>query len=182
MSKKITADIFSATNALKVFTIMTEEPDKEFLSSEIQKAALLSRAGVYLALKELVRQNLVIEIKKGKFTLYAVSYSNPIINQFKVLKNISSLKNVVDRLKIVSKKIVLFGSASRGEDNKDSDLDLFILAKDTESAKEVVSSLKTDRVIQPVIKSPAELMDFKEKEQVFYSEIDRGITLWEESE
>jgi len=68
-----TVDIFGATNSLKVLSYLSENPGKEFLCSEIQKAASISRAGVYLALGELSRQNLVSKSKKGKLLFYSIN-------------------------------------------------------------------------------------------------------------
>jgi predicted nucleotidyltransferase len=181
MKRKINIDIFSSTNPLKILTFLVENPGKEFLGSEVQKATSLSRAGVYVALRELIKQNLSIKTQKGKFIMYSVAYNNPVIKQFKVLRNIISLRNMVLKLKPLSKKIILYGSAGRGEDDVQSDIDLFILSKDPISTKTVLSSVRIKRKIQSVVKSPSEFVDFKEREKIFCDEINRGIILWEET-
>ena len=182
MQKKSCGDIFSATNALKVLSFLADNPGKELLGSDIQKATCLSRAGVYIALRELIKQKLVFKTRRGKFLLYSVAHDDPVVRQFKILNNILSLTSLISRLKPLSKKIILYGSASRGEDDQKSDIDLFILAKDPQAVKEPLSSIKMKRKIQAVIKSPSELADLKEEDVTFYNEVDRGITLWEEKE
>ena len=182
MKKKNNRDIFSTTNTLKILSFLVENPGKEFIGSEIQKATTISRAGVYIVLRELIKQKFVRKIKKGKLLIYSVAYDEPVLRQFKVMRNTQLLKPIVDKLKPLSKKIILYGSASRGEDDPKSDIDLFIPAKDPEAAKSIISGLKTKRKIQSVIKSPSELADFKDKEKVYYDEVSRGITLWEEKE
>ena len=114
--------------------------------------------------------------------MYSLLYDEPVIKQFKVMRNIQFLRPIIEKLKHSSKKIILYGSVSRGEDDPKSDIDLFILAKDPEAVKSIISGLKTKRKIQSVIKSPSELADFKDKEKVYYDEVNRGITLWEEKE
>ncbi len=178
----MSTDIFDSTNSLKILSFLGENAGREFLGSEIQKATKLSRAGVYIALRELIKQKLVSKKQRGKFLVYSVVYDNPVIKQFKVLRNVLLVESVIARLKPVTKKIILYGSASRGEDLPNSDIDLFALSKDTEAAKEILSSVKIKRKIQAVIKSPSESADLREKEKVFYGEVDRGITLWEEKE
>ena len=182
MQRKSGVNIFSATNALKVLSFLADNPGKELLGSDIQKATCLSRAGVYIALRELIKQKLVFKTKRGKFLLYSVAQDDPVVRQFKIINNILFLTSLISRLKPLSKKIILYGSASRGEDDQKSDIDLFILAKDPQAVKKLLSSLKTKRKIQAVIKSPSELADLKEKDVTFYNEVDRGITLWEEKE
>jgi len=80
----------------------------------------------------------------------------------------------------MARKIILLGSSARGEDTSESDIDLFVLCKDTNSARKVIDSAKLPRKIQPVLLTASEFADMKEKEKVFISEVNRGITLWEE--
>ena len=148
MNKIKTIDIFGATNSLKVLSYLSENPGKEFLSNEIQKAISISRAGVYIALGELTRQNLVSKAKKGKLLFYSIIYDDSAIKQFKVLKNVLALRPLVSKLKPLSKKIVLYGSTSRGENDPTSDIDLFILSQEPEVAKKAVVSIKTRQKIQ----------------------------------
>ena len=182
MKKKSDVDIFNATNSLKILSFLVKNPGKDFLGSEIQKSTSLSRAGVYIALRELVKQKLVYKTQKGKFLMYSVIFRDPVIKQFKVLENIILLRSIIFKLKPLSKKIVLYGSASRGEDDENSDIDLFVLSNDFDTIKNLLSSLRLKRKIQAIIKSPSELAEFIEKEPIFNGEINMGISLWEESE
>jgi predicted nucleotidyltransferase len=175
-------DIFGATNSLKVLSYLTQHPGKEFLNSEIQKATLASRAGVYLTLKELVRQNLVAQERRGRLIFYRIVYDDVAIRQFKILKNVFALRSVVSKLKPSSRKIMLYGSYSRGENDPSSDIDLFILSKDPYVTKNEISSLKTKQKIQAVVKTSSEFAGLKEIEKVFMQEVERGIVLWEEKE
>ena len=159
---------------------MVENPDKEFLGSEIQKGTSSSRAGVYFALTELVDQGYALKTQKGRFHLYRAAYRDPVTKQFKILRNIILLGPVVTKLQSISKKIILFGSASRGEDVSTSDIDLLVISPDPESAKRILSSEKLERKIQPVFVTPLKWTEFKEKEKAFSQEVDRGIILWEE--
>jgi len=182
MKKPKTMDIFGATNSLKVLSYLAEHPGKEFLCSEIQKAVSISRAGVYIALGELSRQNLVSKAKKGRLLFYSIIYDDSAIKQFKVLKNVLALRPLVSKLKPLSTKIILYGSTGRGENDPTSDIDLFILSQEPEAAKKAVASLKTKQKIQSIIKTPSELPDFEKREKVYYAEVGRGITLWEKKE
>ena len=182
MKKLKTIDIFGATNSLKVLSYLAENLGKEFLGGQIQKATSISRAGLYIALGELARQNLISKVRKGNLLFYSIIYDDSAIKQFKVLKNVLALRPLVSKLKPLSKKIILYGSTSRGENDPSSDIDLFILSNDPETVKKVIASLKTKQKIQSVIKTPSELADFKDKEKTYYSEVDRGITLWEKKE
>jgi len=177
-----TIDIFGATNSLKVLSYLAQHPGKEFLNSEIQKATLASRAGVYFTLKELIRQGLVTQERRGKVIFYRIVYDDVAIKQFKILKNVLALRTIVSKLKSSSRKIILYGSYSRGENDSSSDIDLFILSKDQQATKDAVSSIKTKQKLQAVVKTASELDSFKESEKVFMQEVERGVVLWEEKE
>jgi len=179
MGRKRTAEIFSSSNSLRVLGYLAEHPGQEFLSSEIQQGTMLSRAGAYLALKDLVGRGFAIRKEKGRFHLYAVDHANPLVKQFKVLKTILGLEPLLNRLKPLAIKIVLFGSAGRGEDTLQSDIDLLVLARDPETAADYMASFKSGRRIQPVILTPSERADLEKKDRTFHGEIERGITLWE---
>jgi predicted nucleotidyltransferase len=182
MSKKRSIDIFTSSNSLRVLSFLADNPGQEFLSAEIQNGTFLSRAGAYLALKDLVGRGLAVRKEKGRFHLYSVDHAHPLVRQFKVLKNIVRLEPLLILLKPLSIRIVLFGSAGRGEDAFSSDIDLFVLSRDPETTAETVASFPSDRKIQPVVITPAELPDFEKNEKPFYDEIGRGIILWEEKD
>ncbi len=178
--KKI--DIFSATNSLKMLSCLSDYPEKEFSGSELQQCTGISRGGVYLALGELKKQGLITVTKRGKFLFYSLAYDDVIIKQFKALRNVLSLRQLIARLQPSSRKIVLFGSYSRGENDSKSDIDLFVISQDPQATNDAISSFKTKQKIQAVIKTAAELTGFKEKEQTFMREVERGIVLWEKKE
>jgi predicted nucleotidyltransferase len=182
MKKLKIIDIFGTTNSLKVLSHLAEHPGKEFLSSEVQKAISISRAGVYIAFGELTRQNLVSKVKKGNQLFYSIIYDDSAIKQFKILKNVLALRPLVSKLKPLSKKIILYGSTSRGENDPASDIDLFILSHEPEEAKKIIASIKTRQKIQSVIKTPSDIANFKDREKTYYAEVDRGIILWEKKE
>ena len=182
MSKRRSIDIFSSSNLLIVLSFLADNPGQEFLSTEIQNGTLVSRAGAYLALRDLVGRRLAVRKEKGRFHIYSVDHAHPLVRQFKVLRNIVRLEPLLLLLKPLSIKIVLFGSAGRGEDTFSSDIDLFILARDPETTAEIMPSLHSERKIQPVVITPAELPDFEKKEKTFYDEIGRGVILWEEKD
>jgi predicted nucleotidyltransferase len=87
---------------------------------------------------------------------------------------------VIGILKKISKSAILYGSCARGEYDAASDLDLFIMSHEPVAVREAISRFKYGRKIQAVIKTPFEMAGFKEKEKLYYSEVSRGIIIWEE--
>ncbi len=182
MRHKFNGDIVNFTNAQRVLSFLVEDLSKEFLASEIQKATGLSKAGVYRALDELAGHKLIAKRTRGRFVLYTAIKNDCVVRQYKVLKTIIFLKKLVEKLKSSSRKIVFFGSGSRGEDYKDSDIDLFIVAKDPEATQKVIADFKSRRKIQPVIKTSLQLVPLEKRDKEFANEINSGIVLWEEGD
>lgn len=182
MRKKSPTDLFQPSNSLKVLSFLADNPGREYLSSEILGPISMSRAGIYLALQELVARGLADKKERGRFHLYSVEHAHPLVKQFKVLKNTALLEPLLSRLSPSAIKIILFGSAGRGEDSSSSDIDIFVLTRDPEIIRELITSFSCRRTIQPVIVVPAQWAAFREKNTVFWGEIDRGIVLWEEQD
>jgi predicted nucleotidyltransferase len=179
MPRNTITDVFASSNVLIVLSFLAEHAGEEFLSSEIRQATKLSRAGVYLAGRDLVAKNLVSRIEKGRFHLYSVKPDHPIVRQFKILKNIAALESLLEKMRPAAQKIVLFGSAARGEDLASSDIDIFFLTLVPEKIRSLLASYTGARKIQSIVLAPSEWSEFKDREPVFVEEIERGIALWE---
>jgi predicted nucleotidyltransferase len=57
----------------------------------------------------------------------------------KVLKTVLSLSGLIRKIKKQTRKVILYGSTSRGEDTKDSDIDLFMV---TNTPEEIEKRIK----------------------------------------
>jgi len=117
----------------KVLQQFFDFPRKAFLIRELSRNAKLSVPSVRLHLKALLAEGLIAKDKTGLYPSFRAAKENPL---FKLLK----AQNMVLRLQqtgvlsTIEKGaypscIVLFGSASRGEDTEESDIDLFIQSK-----------------------------------------------------
>lgn len=168
-----------STNTLKVLSFLAENTGSDFTASEILGQVSISKSGLYLALDELQNMNIINKSQRGKFILYSAKYEDPFIRHFKVLQNITILRPLLPKLEPLTIKVVLFGSASRGEDRRESDIDLLILTTTPQLIKKTISSTKLSRKLQVIIKTPAEFADLKESDRVFFHEIETGILLWE---
>ena len=97
----------------------------------------------------------------------------------KVLKTTMLLQPLVNKLKVLSKKIVLFGSCARGENIASSDIDIFILADSSKAIEEKIKKSNLREKLQPIIRNSTQFVKMEKEESVFIEEIERGITLWE---
>lgn len=169
---------FPATNSQKILWLLIDAPRKTFLESEIKKETSLSKAGVNFALKDLKREKLVLRKKLGKTYLYSADISSPFVKQLKILKNVLFLEVLIKKIKSLSDKIILFGSAARGENDQDSDFDVFILTNNREAVAAAVA--KSRLKLQPIIKNQVEYVQMEKNDRVFVNEVERGIILYDE--
>ena len=115
---------------------------------------------------------------------YSVDTSSAAIVEYKRLVNLMLIEPLVEDLKKITGRIILFGSCARGSDTSRSDFDLFIVTNNRADAAAAVSEFSLPQSyeglrIQPVIKTPVELLQAGESERAFIDEVERGIVLWE---
>lgn len=177
MSKKY---IMESTSSQKLLSFLSEEPGAYYTPVEVLSHKKMSRRSFFSSIKELLAAGYVLSESRGRFVQYAADYKNPFIKQLKILKNIGVVAKLLDELEPISKKIILYGSAARGEDTAESDLDMFVITQNPEKAAVIVNKHRPGRHIHAVIKTPSEISDFSEKEKVFYDEVLKGIVLKEE--
>jgi len=164
---------------LQILTFLARNPDQQFYIREIAKNIDKSVGGTHKTLKSLKEMNFIKEYKSGKNIYYQINPINPSIKNFKIFMTINELSPLVNKIKEISEKIILFGSCANGEDTSESDIDLIVLTNEKEKANKLVINKKFDRKIQAVVVNAADLMKNKEKDKAFYQEINKGITLWD---
>ena len=126
-------------NRYKILKLFFEDPTPKgigFQLREISRKAKLAPTSVKRYLNELEKEKLIIK-KKHRIHNYPIYYANRENEYFRFLKKIDIIQcikesGLLDYLENVCMPdvIILFGSASKGEDIKDSDIDLFLLCKE----------------------------------------------------
>jgi len=168
----------------KILSLLAKFSDKEFYERQIARKIGIAYGSANHALNELYSTGAIKRRREGKMYFYSVDSSSATITEFKKLVNMTLIEPLTEELKNISGRIVLYGSCAQGIDTSHSDLDLFIVSNDKERITEVISNFSFPRGfedihIQPVIKSPTELLEAGESEQAFLEEVEQGITLWE---
>ena len=126
-------------NKWKVLKVFFENPimkDAGFQLREISRIASLATTSVKLYLNEMVDEGLIIRTKHRLFT-YPVYQANFDSMEFRFLKKIDTIialreSGLIEYLEnqCMPDVIILFGSASKGEDTMESDMDLFLVSKE----------------------------------------------------
>lgn len=172
-------EILIRTNPQKILHFLAQRTDESFLEQEIAQATGVSRGGTNQALHLLVEMELIEFTQKGKIRLYSVNAADSVVHQFKMLANLLEIDPLVDELRPIAKRIVLFGSYAQGTNTDSSDIDIFVLTGKPREAIKAVGNHALAGKVQIVAKTPAEYAQMKKQERTFCAEIDQGITLWE---
>lgn len=159
----------------KILEVLSADPNERLHVREIARRSDTSPSTASNILRELEKENMLTKEVVGRQTFYTVNMNNPVIKQFKVFDNVLNLYDIVNKLKDVSDKIVLFGSASQGTNTKKSDIDLFIKTSNPDDVKE---RIRGSEMISPIIVRSGDFQVFKKENEALYENIKKGIVLW----
>jgi len=131
--------MFKELNILKPFL---EEPSREFNVREIARILKIAPATASSQLKKMFQSKILKERLQKLFKMYSANLESDLYRDIKVFYNIRKLKesNFIKELDkfYLKPTIILFGSASKGLDTKESDFDLAIIS-------EKISKMETER-------------------------------------
>jgi predicted nucleotidyltransferase len=172
------------TTNQKVLSLLAKFSDQEFYEREVVRKLGIATGSANRALNELYSTGAITRRRKGKMYFYSIDSSNAALAEFKKIVNIMLIEPLVEDLKKISSRVILYGSCAIGTDTSESDIDLFIVTNSKEDVSNVISGFTFPRGfenihIQPVIKMPVELLEKGESERVFMEEVERGIVLWD---
>jgi predicted nucleotidyltransferase len=177
-------EVIITTVNQRILQFLAKYSDKEFHEREIARRVGVASGSANRALNELHVLGVVKQRPEWRMLFYSVDSSNPVIVEIKKLINILLLEPLVEKLKNITNRIILYGSCAQGTDNSKSDMDIFIVSRNRDDVNRIIECFRFPRGyeeihIQMIIKNPVELLKAGESEQVFLSEVERGITLWE---
>jgi len=173
-----------ATVNQKVLSLLAKFSDQEFYEREVARKLGISYGSANRALNELYSTGDVTRRREGKMYFYSIDSSTAAFTEFKKMVNLMLVEPLVEKIKKMSSRIILYGSCSLGIDTSESDLDLFVVSNSKEDVSNVISDFNFpmgfgDIHIQSVIRTPVELLEGGGAEQTFMEEVERGIVLWE---
>lgn len=117
---------------MRIMELFFEEPNRDFQIREVSRLSGLAVTSVKKHLDELVEEGLLRKNDKTLYPSFVAEYTNPLFVLYKkyviMVKILES--GVLDYIEkeIYPSCIVLFGSVSKGEYQKSSDIDMFIQA------------------------------------------------------
>ena len=177
---------FITTVNQKVLLFLAKFSDDEFYERQVARSLNIAYGSANRSLNQLFSTGAIKRRQEGKMFFYSINASNPSVIEFKKLVNLLLLEPLVEGLQKIANRIVLYGSCAQGTDTSQSDFDLFVVTNNKENAANIISGFNLPKGfenlhIQPVIKTPIELLQSGDSERTFIEEVERGIVLWEKA-
>jgi len=165
---------------LKTFSFLSNHPGEVFSADEISRATKCSKGATNQILRLLLKLDILSRERKGNLFLYKLNSDNFLLRQFKIFENLLGLQSLVCEIQKYCYEIVLFGSRADGSNTIDSDTDLFIRTEYKTRVRKITNKYKAiNENLKAIILDPLEIASSKKEDQVFYSEVKKGISLWE---
>ena len=169
---------FITPTTMKLFSLFMDNPLGQYHEREEVQQSHVSKGSANKILRLLSNIELLTVQSRGNMKIYRLNFANPSVVQFKIFKNVFTLRRLVNSLKRYARKVVLFGSFAEGRNVPESDIDLFIVSLDGKKiAKRIVSEYNSEerRRIAAVIVDAIEFARMKRHERPFYENIEKGI-------
>lgn len=170
-------DILKSKKALEIIEFFIENQDKEIYQSEISRKLKMSRNTISKWLDALNKNNFLNERTSGKMKYLGLNADNAVIKQIKILINVSKLSEILKSIENEGLEIYLYGSVARGEDDKESDVDLLIVGKiERERLVEIIEKAKDSmkREVKPLVLTPLEYAELSRKNRLLYENIEKN--------
>ncbi len=169
-------DIIATGGCIQILEPFLYQPGVEMYQSELIKKTGVPLNRALKLLKQLVDHGILQGTEKAGCMFYRASFENPVLKQLKLLNIVSKLFDLTRDFSDKNIEVYLFGSAAKGEDTENSDIDLLIIADtDKTVVNKLLDRLMTGlpREVSPVVYSSLEYANLYNKDKAFYESIER---------
>lgn len=174
INSELISTIFSKSGII-LLGVFLLKPNLEMHQAEVIEKSKLSRMTVRNITRVFKKNHILKESKKGDLILYSIA-DNAVVKHLKILINISNIYESIKTLEGEGIEIFLFGSAARGEDTENSDIDLLIISDSGKDAiLETIESVakKLNREVNPLIYRSIEYSNLPDTDRRFYEKFER---------
>lgn len=115
----------------RILAMFLEDSYREFYLREVASHAKVSVSTVKAYLDSFVRDEFLLRSKRANLVLFKANIENAAFRHFKMAYFLRRVGPLIKHLRqnYENSSIILYGSCARGEDDKDSDIDLLIIGK-----------------------------------------------------
>ncbi len=161
---------------LSLLLYLLSHPTQELSYTQLRTKTKLAKATLTKWLNYLHKESLVYLREIGRNKLYRLNRDYYLTKQLKILINLSTLEPLLSASKKHKIQFYLFGSAARGEDVEESDIDLLVLGEIKK--EELISEIsKLSKKLKKKARShqftKAEWFKMSEQDSAFYERVEK---------
>jgi predicted nucleotidyltransferase len=158
---------------MKVLAFFIRNPSIKISYTNLRKRIKLAKATLAKNLNFLLKGGLIIEERIGLNKIYRLDKESVLVKHLKILDNLLILGEINHLCSKHNIDIYLYGSAARGEDNEESDIDLLIMGKI--SKDHIYEDLKkfAGRKIKIAVFTKLEWAEMSKNDPAFYERVEK---------
>ena len=143
-------EILNPSIRLRVVGLLVSLPEKDFTGREIAGLLGVSHSNVQRALRVLVEDGLASKKRTGRADVFWANKDHfmfkALSELFKVKRELPEriVKDLYMAFRELGMSVTVFGSYARGEADRGSDVDVFVIAKDRAALEEKIGRIETD--------------------------------------
>ena len=163
---------------MKLLIFFFNRASSEFYEAEVKRGTGLSSGAVNRYLNILENEGFLEKRKSGKMSFYMLRRENSVVRHLKTAYTLSlPFISEIERIgKSAGMKVFLYGSAARGEDDEESDIDLLVIGEaGFDKFQKKISLLKseTGREIRSSFFRRSEWLKMSQKDPAFYERVEK---------
>lgn len=161
---------------MRIIDYFIKNPSKEVSQTEIRHSTKMAKATLINNLAKLERKSIVIVKSIGRLKLYKLNNDNMVAKQLKIIQTLCRLEELTSFLRNKNVKVFLYGSAARGDDVEDSDIDIIVIGK--LRPEEIISETRKfseilGKDIRIKVFSPLQMAELSRKDKPFYERFEK---------
>lgn len=161
---------------VSLLVFFLRRPTMKIYQQDIKKELKIAKATLIKWLNMLATQGMIKFIEYGRTKVYSLNRENTIVKRLKMLDSLLLLSGIKAMAEKHNAAAYLYGSAARGEDIEDSDMDILLIGKvrKEDIIREINKiSEPIQRNINVQIFSPLEWSLMAKKDKAFYERVEK---------
>jgi hypothetical protein len=166
----------------RVFHFFSRHPSDEYHLKELVRNVNLSLRPTHEITRKMEQEGILQSRRMGNLKIFYLNAENPVVRQLRVVEIIAALSSLLEQLKPICDRVVLFGSCAEGTFTPESDVDLFAITDNKEKIISMTNGMAVgdqELPVNIVAESYQGVVHMKKKNDVLWSRIERGINLYE---
>lgn len=169
-------ELLGNRNFVKLLLFFLRKPTLRAHQQAIKKEVKMAKGTLIKCLKHLVGCNILSFTEYGRIKVYSLNRSSEIVKRLKALDSLLVLAPLHDIAEKHGVNAYMYGSAARGDDTEESDIDIILIGK--LKKEDIISdinklSAKIGRQISVNIFAPALWARAADEDPAFYERVEK---------